>query len=158
VPRLAYPEYVPITTLEPTTSHKRLRMFAAITAVIAVLQTIVAVIMIAVDNEMLVYAHEGLGYLFAAAAIATAVPAVMWGRLSRSSGLIGHAVGLAVAGVVQLLLGLFFAPEDGAPLGAMMYVHMVLGLLILGGAVFLYVIARRQPIIVTNVDGTPRSA
>ena len=54
--------------------------------------------------------------------------------------------------------GLFFAPEDGAPLGAMMYVHMVLGLLILGGAVFLYVIARRQPIIVTNVDGTPRSA
>jgi hypothetical protein len=147
---------VPITTLEPTTSHKRLRVFAAITAILAILQTVVAVTMMGVDSEVVVMIHEGLGFLFAASAIATAVPAFVWGRLSHNTGLIGHAAGIAVAGVVQLLLGIVGAPEDGAPMGPMIYVHMALGLLILVGSVALYVLAKKQPIIVTNVDGTPR--
>jgi len=148
---------VPITTLQPTTSHKRLRLFAAIAAVLAILQTVVAVTMMATDNETVVMLHEGVGFLYAAAAVVTAVPAVIWGRLSHNTGLIGHAVGMAVAGVVQLLLGLLFAPEEGQPNGPMIYVHMVLGLLILVGSIALYVLSKKQPIIVTNVDGTPRA-
>lgn len=143
---------VPITTLEETTSQKRLRMFAAIAAVIAILQTVVAITMMALHGEFLVRLHEGLGYLYAAAAVITVFPAVVWGRLSRKTALIGHAAGLAVAGVGQLLLGLF---QTG---GVLVYVHMVLGLLIMVGAVALYVLAKKRPIIVTNVDGTPRGA
>ena len=143
---------VPITTLEETTSQKRLRMFAAVAAVIAILQTVVAITMMALHGEFLVRLHEGLGYLYAAAAVITVFPAVVWGRLSRKTALIGHAAGLAVAGVVQLLLGLF---QTG---GVLVYVHMVLGLLIMVGAVALYVLAKKRPIIVTNVDGTPRGA
>lgn len=148
---------MPITTLEETTSQKRLKVFAAIAAAISVLQLIVAVLMLTTHNKTLVYAHEGLGYLYAAAAVVTVFPAMVWGRLSHKPGLIGHAAGLAVAGVVQLLLGLFFAPADGAPLGAVMYVHMVLGVLIMLGAIALFLIARKRPIIVTGVDGTPRA-
>lgn len=143
---------VPITTLEETTSQKRLRMFAAVAAVIAILQTVVAITMMALHGEFLVRLHEGLGYLYAAAAVITVFPAVVWGRLSRKTALIGHAAGLAVAGVGQLLLGLF---QTG---GVLVYVHMVLGLLIMVGAVALYVLAKKRPIIVTNVDGTPRGA
>ena len=148
---------MPITTLQPTTSHKRLRVFAAISAILAALQTVVAVTMMGLDQEVVVMIHEGLGFLFAASAVATAFPAFVWGRLSHNTGLIGHAVGIAVAGVVQLLLGIVFAPEEGQPNGPMIYVHMVLGLLILVGSVALYVLANKKPIIVTNVDGTPRA-
>nr|NLI49446.1 hypothetical protein [Propionibacterium sp.] len=142
---------MPITTLEETTSQKRLRIFAAIAAAIATLQTVVAITMIALHGEFLVRLHEGLGYLYVAAAVVTVVPAVVWGRLSHKPGLIGHAAGLAVAGVVQLLLGLF---QAGGVLG---YVHMALGLLIMVGAIALYVLAKKRPIIVTNLDGTPRA-
>ncbi len=148
---------MPITTLEETSSQKRLRVFSAIAAVIATLQTVVAVTMMALDNEILVRAHEGLGFLYVAAAAVTVFPAVVWGRLSHKPGLVGHAGGLAVAGVVQLLLGLLFAPREGESLGALMYVHMALGLLIMVGAIALYLIAKKKPIIVTNLDGTPRA-
>lgn len=148
---------MPITTLEETTSQKRLRVFAAIAAVIATLQTVVAVTMMAVDNEVLVRAHEGLGCLYLAAAVVTVFPAVVWGRLSHKPGLIGHAAGMAVAGAVQLLLGLLFAPAEGQPTSPLIYVHMVLGLAIMVGAIALYLVANRKPIIVTNLDGTPRA-
>lgn len=42
-------------------------------------------------------------------------------------------------------------------MGALMYVHMALGLLIMIGAIALYVIAKKKPIVVTNLDGTPRA-
>lgn len=148
---------MPITTLEEATSQKRLRVFALVAAVVATLQTLVAVTMMALRNDVLVYLHEGLGYLYVAAAVVTVFPAVVWGRLGRKPGLIGHAGGLAAAGVIQLLLGLLFAPREGQSMGALMYVHMALGLLIMIGAIALYVIAKKKPIVVTNLDGTPRA-
>lgn len=149
--------HVPITTLAPTSSHRQFRLFAAISAVLAVLQTVVAVTMLATDNEILVRAHEGLGFLYAAAAVVTFFPALVWGRLSKSMGLVGHAGGMAVLAVVQLLLGLLFSPEEGQPLGPLMYVHMGLGLAILLGAAFLYAAAAKKPIIVTAVDDKPHA-
>ena len=96
---------MPISTLEPTSSQRRLRTFSAIAAILAILQVVVAITMMATHNGTVTVVHEGLGYLYAAAAVVTVVPAVVWGRLSHSTGLIGHAAGMAVVGVVQLLLG-----------------------------------------------------
>lgn len=75
---------MPITTLEEATSQKRLRVFALVAAVVATLQTLVAVTMMALRNDVLVYLHEGLGYLYVAAAVVTVFPAVVWGGSAAS--------------------------------------------------------------------------
>jgi hypothetical protein len=145
---------MPISTLEPTSSQRRLRTLSAIAAILAILQVVVAITMMATHNGTVTVVHEGLGYLYAAAAVVTVVPAVVWGRLSHSTGLIGHAAGMAVVGVVQLLLGLTYAPASGAKW--LIYVHMALGLLIMLGAIVLYVRSGKRSVIVTDVDATDR--
>jgi len=147
---------VPITTLQPTTAQSRLKTFAAIAAVLAILQALLAVTILTTHNETLSHLHEGFGFLYAAAAVLCCFPAKVWGDLSRNKGLQFHAYGMAALGVIQVVLGLVGAPEEGQPMGPLIYLHMALGIAILLGAVALYVVAARKPIIVTNVDGTPR--
>ena len=147
---------MPITTLQPTTSQSRLKTFAAIAAALAVLQALLAITILTTHNEVLSRVHEGFGFLYAAAAVLCCFPAKVWGDLSRNKGLQFHAYGMAALGVIQVVLGMVGAPEDGQPFGVAIYLHMVLGVAILLGAVALYLVAARKPIIVTNVDGSPR--
>ena len=142
---------MPITTLEPTSSQRRLRIFAAIAALLSIAQVVVAVTMIVTNNSAVVLVHEGLGYLYAVAAVVTVFPAWVWGRLSHDTGLIGHAAGMAVLGVAQLLLGLFYQAAPG-----LIYVHMGLGLAIVLGSAALYVRANKKQIIVTEADAPGR--
>lgn len=147
---------MPITTLEPTPAHKRLRLFSAIAAGLGLLQLLLAVIFLATDNDLLSHVHEGVAFLMALAAILAAVPAYYWGKLSRDTGLFPHAAGVAGATIVQIVLGFVGKPHGGQPLGALIYSHMLLGVLIAVGALYLYIKARRMPIVVTNLDGTRR--
>lgn len=150
---------MPITTLEPTPSHKRLRLFALIAAILAFVQLAVAIAFMVSDVEALSKAHEGIAFLVVVATVLAAFPAWVWGRLSKDTGLFPHAAGVAGAAVVQLIIGFVFAPKEGAPYGTMMYVHFALGILIALGALFLYTKARKMPIIVTAANtgqGTPR--
>lgn len=144
---------MPITTLESTTAAKRLRLMAGIAAILAVLQTVLAVTLIITDNEVVARIHEGFGFLYMGAAIITVFPAWVWGTMSKNNGLIGHATGMAVAAIVQVILGLAAEPTK---IAAFMFIHMGLGLVILLGAVGLYVMSSKKPIIVTNVDGSRR--
>ncbi len=149
---------MPITTLEPTPSHKRLRLFAAIATGLGLLQIVLAVIFLITDNDVLSHAHEGVAFLVALAAILAAVPAYHWGKLSHDTQLFPHAAGVAGLTIVQIVLGFVGKPHNHQPMGALMYAHMALGVLIALGALFLYNSARKMPIVVTNVDGTARKA
>lgn len=141
-----------MTTLPPTTSQSRLKMFAAIAAVLAVLQLLTAITMLSMRNGTLFRIHEGVGFLYALAAILTCFPAKVWGDLSHNKGLPMHAYGMAAAGIVQVLLGLFADHIPGATA-----IHMILGVLIAAGAVALSLLAAKKPIIVTagGIAATP---
>lgn len=149
---------MPITTLEPTSSAKRLKTFSGIAAILAILQTVVAVTMIVGKVEALEHVHSLVGLLYLVAAVATVFPAVVWGRLSHNTGLMAHAIGMAAIAAIQLVLGYVSAEqaEQLHAIGVIGYIHMALGLAILIGAIALYLLASRKTIIVTNVDGTPR--
>ncbi len=145
---------MPIEKLQPTPAHKRLRLYSAIAALTAGLVVLMAIVFIVSRSEVVSRIHEGLGFLYVIAAALAIIPAKVWGDQSRSTGLFKHAVAMAALGVVQLVLGLTGAPEGAPP--ALIIVHMALGLLILLGAMALWDTARRMPIVVTNVDGSPR--
>lgn len=134
-------------------AHRRLRLYAAIAAVLAILQPVLAIVILTLHSELVSRVHEGLGFLYVVAAALASFPAKIWGDQSHNKELFPHAAGMAVLGVVQVVLGITGAPEDDQPMGPAIYAHMALGVAILVGAVALYLIARRMPYIVTGTGG-----
>lgn len=79
-------------------------------------------------------AHGGLAMLFVVTSLVAAVTAVLYALRSGRRGLIGHGVGLVVLALIQYSLG---------EIGTWPIVHIILGVLIVIGAIALYVMATR---------------
>ena len=95
----------------PTQVPSALRWSAWIAVVSIIVQTILAVCMLA--GIHLGEVHEGFGYLTLVSSIVAAVTAVMWKRRGGPAGVMGHALG-----------------EMGHPVK---WVHVVLGFVIVVG-------------------------
>ena len=111
-----------------------LRNFSAVTALLAVAQAVIGLLVAFTDFDA-VNAHGWLGYATFIAAVAAAIGAFLWKKVSGNTGLFMHALGLAVLALLQIGL----AEMD------LKWVHVVLGVLILGAALALASLAQRKP-------------
>ena len=109
-----------------------LRVFAVATGAAALVQGVLGLGII--TNTGSVYnLHTIIGYLTLALAIVAAVLAVMWKSVSGNTGLMMHAIGVAVLAIAQVGLGV-----SGVRLP-----HIILGVLILIAAVALATLSLR---------------
>ena len=125
-----------MTTTKTPASLNTLQLSAAIAALAAAGQTVLGFIL-SMGNFSVSSVHASVGGIALLAAIVAGVASVLWKRRSGNSGLMGHAVGMAVFGLAQFALG-----ELG---GGLVTVHIIAGLAFLVGAVALAVIAYRRP-------------
>lgn len=107
----------------------------------ALVNAIVAVILLGLGVSLafgqlaLIPAHSGMAMLFVVTSLVAAVFAVLYALRSGPRGLIAHAVGLVVLALIQYSLG---------EMGNFTVAHIVVGLLVVAGAVALYVMASRR--------------
>ncbi len=106
-------------------SVQRLRIVAIVTAVLLLIQLGLG-IMIATGNGGVRPAHAGVGYLATLSGIVAAVFAWQAAKKAGSMGAFFHAVSLPVLMLVQIGL---------AEMGGLVIPHIILGILILLGAV-----------------------
>lgn len=111
-----------------------LRGFAGLTALLAIVQAALGVVVLVTDSDI-VQVHRIIGMATAAVALVAAGAAAVWFRQSHNGGLLGHAVAVAVLAVVQVGLG-----EAGV-----VSVHIAVGVLVLGAAVDLARLTARKP-------------
>lgn len=124
-----------MTTTTPAPKHLgTLRTMALATAVLTVGQAALGLLLLFTELDMY-DVHGWIGYATFGCAVAAAVFAFLWKKESGNTGLFMHAVGLAVMALLQIALA-----EMGAK-----WVHVVLGLLILGAALALASLAQRKP-------------
>lgn len=116
-----------------------LRNFAAVTALLAVAQTVLGLLVAFTDFDG-VNAHGWIGYATFIAAVAAAIGAFLWKKVSGNTGLFMHAAGVAVLALIQIGL---------AEMGQR-WAHIILGLLILGAALALASLAFRKPGVVLD--------
>lgn len=122
-------------TLESGRVHTWFRWSAVVNALVAVVLLGLGATL-AFGQLAVIHAHAGIAMLFVLTSIVSAVFAVLWALRSGQRGLIGHGVGLAVLALVQFGLG---------EMSTLVMVHIILGLLIVVGAVALYFMANRKP-------------
>lgn len=123
-----------MTTTHPAPASQPglLRTFALVTALLTVGQAVLG-LLIAFAGVDLYEVHGWLGYATFVSTVLAAVGAFLWMRQGGAKGLFFHALGLAVLALLQIGL---------AEMG-LKWVHVVLGLLILGGALALISLAQR---------------
>lgn len=111
-----------------------LRISAAVTALGAVAQAGMG-IGLAVGSTGLLSAHSGVAYLTMTAAVVAGISAGLWSRRGGNTGMMMHALTVAVLAVLQFGLG-----EMGVRT-----VHMVVGVAFLVAAIALATLAYRKP-------------
>ena len=107
-----------------------LRVSAALTALLAVWQTVVGFGWVDGGGQ-----HGNVGNATLVVALVAAVAAFLWSRASGNKGLFMHAAGMAVLALVQIALGEM----------SLAGVHMAVGVLFLVGAVALATLSFRKP-------------
>ncbi|SOC51579.1 hypothetical protein [Ornithinimicrobium cerasi] len=107
-----------------------LRLFAVLTALLAIWQTVVGFGWVDGGGQ-----HGTIGNVTFVVALVAAVAAFLWSRASGNKGLLMHAAGMAVLALVQIGLGEM----------SLAGVHMAVGVLFLVGAVALATLAIRKP-------------
>lgn len=123
-------------------SHKVFRWASGTSAGLSLVLPVLALIMVQPGQQGLRSAHSWVATAFLVASLLAALSGYRYGKESRRSGLFPHGIGVFVAALVQFALG-----EMGFTL-----VHIVLGILITLGAVALFVMALKQPYVVTSGD------
>ncbi|PWH05089.1 hypothetical protein DEO23_14940 [Brachybacterium endophyticum] len=78
--------------------------------------------------------HQGIGYLILLATVVAAVFAVLWSRAGGNTGMMMHAIAVAVLALIQIGIA-----ETGV-----IWLHVVVGLLILVAAVALATLSLRS--------------
>lgn len=111
-----------------------LRASAAVAALGSLVQAGLGIAM-AVGVRGILSAHSGIAYLTMAAAVVAGIAAGLWSRRGGNTGMMMHALTVAVLAVLQFGLG-----EMG-----LRTVHMVLGVVFLIAAVALVTLAYRKP-------------
>lgn len=122
------------TTSSASTHLSLLRTFAQAVAVLAVAQAVIGLLLLLTDLTWY-EVHGWIGYGTFVVALFAAVMAFLWKKDSGNTGLFMHAAGLAVLTLLQIGL----AEMD------LKWVHVVLGVLILGAALALASLAQRKP-------------
>ena len=115
------------------TWHRIYRIVSGISAVVALVLGILGSLL--TSEPAVRPAHAGLAMLFIVTTLLSTIAAFRYGKLSGIKGGIGHAAGVFVLSLVQYALG-----ETGVTI-----VHIVLGILIVLGALSLFVLAARPP-------------
>ncbi|MFC0359819.1 hypothetical protein ACFFHC_08460, partial [Kytococcus schroeteri] len=121
------------TTSQPAKHLSLLRTFALATALLTVGQAVLGLLLLFTDID-LYDVHGWIGYAAFVTAVAAAIGAFLWKKVSGNTGLFMHALGLAVLALLQIGL---------AEMG-LKWVHVVLGVLILGAALALASLAQRK--------------
>lgn len=129
-----------MTTTKTSAALNTLQASAGIAALAAAGQAVLG-FMLSLGNFSVVTLHASLGGIALLAGIVAGVAGYLWRRASGNTGLAGHAIGMAVLGLLQFSLG-----ELG---GGLVPVHIGLGVAFLVGAVALFVLAVRKPGVVT---------
>ncbi|OYN98864.1 hypothetical protein B0O41_0673 [Propionibacteriaceae bacterium ES.041] len=111
-----------------------LRISAAVTALGALAQAGLGLAMV-MGTRGILSAHSGIAYLTMAAAVVAGVAAGLWSRRGGNTGMMMHALTVAVLAVLQFGLG-----EMG-----MRTVHIAIGVAFLVAAVALATLAYRKP-------------
>lgn len=112
------------------------RLYRAVSGVSAVVALVLGVLGSLLTSEPAVRsAHAGLAMLFVVTALLSALAAFRFGQVSGVKGGIGHAAGVFVLSLVQYALGEMHVTM----------VHIVLGVLVVLGALSLFVLAARPP-------------
>ena len=125
--------------LEPLLSHKVFRWASGISALVAT--ALLALGSLMADPSMRP-AHSGLAMAFVVTSLLAGLSGMRYGKESNNKGLTGHGLGVFGVGLLQFALG---------ELGVVM-LHMVLGVLVVGGAIMLFMMSLKQPSVVTAAD------
>ncbi len=131
---------MPFTKLEPLLSHKVFRWASGVSALVATALLALGALM--ADPSMRP-AHSGLAMAFVVTSLLAGLAGMRYGKQSNTKGLTGHGLGVFGVGLLQFALG---------ELGVTM-LHMVLGVLVVGGAVTFFMMSLKQPSVVTAADG-----
>lgn len=124
------------TTTKKPGSLTTLQISAAAMTLAAVAQAVLG-FMMSGGNFSVATVHASFGGIALISAVVAAVASVLWKKVSGNTGLTGHAVGMAVFGLVQFSLGELA--------GGLVTVHIIFGVLFLVGAAALAVLAVRKP-------------
>lgn len=128
--------YSVAVSLESSRVHTWFTWSAAVNAAVALLLLALGVTL-AFGQKAVIHIHAGVAMLFVLTSVLAAVFAVLYALRSGQRGLIGHSVGLVVLALIQFGLG---------EMGGFTIVHIILGLLIVPGAVMLYFMARKPEV------------
>lgn len=128
-----------MTRLEPLMSHKVFRWASGINALIALAMGVLGSM---IQQPGVRGVHEITAMVFLVSSLLAGLSGMRYGKESNSKGLAPHGLGLFVLAIVQYGLG-----EMNQPL-----IHMFLGLLVVIGALALFAMATRQPMVVTEID------
>lgn len=120
------------------------RQAAFSTAVIGVLQPLLAVASVVTNATPVTKTHGGLGYLFTCGAVVTLVLAALWSRRGAPAATLTLALLVAIGAAVQTYWGLLSTPVPGRLSGPVVGLHMGLGLLLAFGAGILYSLGRAR--------------
>lgn len=131
--------------LEPLLSHKVFRWASGANAAVSLLMLALG-ITVATGNHGLREIHGHTGLLFLLTSLLAALSALSYSRQSRNKGLVMHGFGVFVLAVAQYAIG-----EIG-----WFWVHIILGLAVVAGAVSLFTLALKPPPAV--VTGTAAGA
>ncbi len=92
-------------------------------------------------------AHSGFAMLFILTSLLAAIAAVRYSKLVGAKGGIGHALGVFVIALVQYALGEMHVTM----------VHIVLGVLIVLGALSLFIMTMRLPAVPAENSAAPKA-
>lgn len=115
-----------------------LRLFAALTALLSIIQAILGFILMGGGNAGL---HHILGMVAFATSLVAALASVVWMRPSGNKGMMFHALTVAAMALVQVGIG-----EAGLAAGSLQIVHMTIGVAFLVAAVALVTLSVRKPL------------
>lgn len=111
-----------------------LRISSALAGLFTLIQAILVIVAVTAHMK-LIETHGMVGYLSLLATITATVAAYIWFRKGGSKSLVMHAGGVAVLMLVQIGLGE----------AKVTWVHIVLGIVIVLGAIALATLAYRKP-------------
>lgn len=133
------------TQLKPLFSHQVLRWASGLSAAMALIQGILAIVLgTQPENVGVRHAHSGLGIALIVVSLVAAVVAYRYGKESNRTGLFAHGLAIFILCLVQYAIG-----EMG-----LVMLHIGLGIAILVGAIALFTLALRRPYVVTGAQPT----
>jgi len=118
----------------PSPSVRRLQVTAGVTAVLALIQLVLGLLIATGIAGQLRAVHGGIGYLTTLSAVVAAVFAWQVAKLTGAKGVFFHALSLPVLMIVQI----------GLAEVHLEIVHIILGVLIVAGVVGLVPMAAKQ--------------